>query len=77
MITVRASVNLGRLEPLTPQRGDNRSSPFDDIRYGTGKHLETFGHLQSNHLRVILSDVVNSFVYLERVIRGQLLDGII
>ena len=77
MITVRASVNLGRLESLTSQTGVNRSSPFDDIRYGTGKHLETFGHLQSHHLRVILSDVVNSFVYLESVIRGQLLDGII
>jgi len=68
MITVRASVNLGRFEPLTSHTGVNRSSPFDDIRYGTGKHLETFGHLQSDHLRVILSDVVDSFVYLERVI---------
>ena len=77
MITVRASVNLGRLEPSTSQTGGDNTSPFDDIRYGTGKHLETFGHLQSDHLRVILSDVVNSFVYLERVIRGQLLDGII
>lgn len=68
MITVRASVNLEMLERLTSQTGDNGTSPFDDIRYGTCKHLETFGHLQSDHLRVILSDVVNSFVYLERVI---------
>ena len=62
---------------MTSQTGVNKSSPFDDIRYSTSKHLETFGHLQSDHLRVILSDVVNSFVYLESVIRGQLLDSII
>jgi hypothetical protein len=77
MITARASVNLRRVEPLTPRPGDNRYAPFDDIGDGTGKHLETFGHLQSDHLRLILSDVVNGFVYLEGIIRGQLLDGII
>jgi len=68
MITVRASVNLGRVESLTSRIGDNRPSPFDDIGDGTGKHLEAFGHLQSDHLRVILSDMVNGFVYLEGII---------
>jgi hypothetical protein len=77
MITARASVNLGRLEPLTSRPGDNRHAPFDDIGDGAGKHLEAFGHLQSDHLRLILSDVVNGFVYLEGIVRGQLLDSII
>jgi len=77
MITARALVNLGRLEPPTFRTGDNRDAPFNDVGDGTGKHLKAFGHLESDHLRVILSDVVNSFVYLERIIRGQLLDGVI
>ena len=56
---------------------NNRYSPFDDVRNGTGKHLEAFGHLQGDHLGVILSDMVDSFVYLERIIRGQQFDGIV
>jgi len=58
-------------------RVNNRYSPFDDVRNGTGKHLEAFGHLQGDHLGVILSDMVDSFVYLEGVIRGQLFNGIV
>lgn len=62
-------INLGLI--------NNRWSPFDDVRNGTGKHLEAFGHLQGDHLGVILSDVMDSFVYLEGIIRGQLVNGIV
>ena len=55
----------------------NRYSPFDDVRNGTGIHLEAFGHLQGDHLGVILSDMVDSFVYFEGIIRGQLFNGVV
>ena len=56
---------------------NNRYSPFDDVRNGTSKHLQAFRHLQGDHLGVILSDMVNGFVYLEGIIRGQLFNGIV
>lgn len=76
IITVRASVNLEsfRFSNLGLANG---YSPLDDVRNGTGKHLEAFGHLQGNHLGVILSDMVDSFVYLKGIIRGQLFNGIV
>ena len=55
----------------------HRYSPFDDVCNGTSEHLQAFGHLQSDHLGVILSDMVDSFVYLEGIIRGQLFNRIV
>jgi hypothetical protein len=77
IITVRASVNLESFRFINLGVVNNRYSPFDDVRNGTGKHLEAFGHLQGDHLGIILSDMVDSFVYLEGIIRGQLFNGII
>jgi hypothetical protein len=77
IITVRASVNLERLRFSNLGLVNDRYSPFDDVRNGTGKHLEAFGHLQGDHFGVILSDMVDSFVYLKGIIRGQLFNGIV
>lgn len=50
---------------------------LDDVCYGTRKHLQALGHLEGNHGRLILPDVMDGFVNLEGVVGWQLFDSIV
>lgn len=55
--------------------GVKTDEPFDDISDRARKHLQPFWHLESNHGRIIFAYMVDSFVYLERVVGRKLLYG--
>ena len=45
-------------------------APFDHVRDRACKHLKTLRHLQGDHRRLVLTNVMYGFMYLERVVRG-------
>jgi hypothetical protein len=46
--------------------------PFYNICNGASKHLQALWHLQSDHLGIVLANVMDGFMDLERVIGGEL-----
>lgn len=63
-----------QLSAMQARKAASTCAPFDNVRDRTCKHLQTLWHLQGDHLRVVLSNMMYSFVYFKGVVRWKLLD---
>jgi hypothetical protein len=66
--SIRKSIEGNSSAAIRRRKEAFTCAPLDDVCDCAREHLETLGHLECDHFRPVLADVMNRLVDLERIV---------